>query len=215
MSISEQGATQYPGFLEVPKGRPLSYYITDCRSLPTPSEAALLRVVRRVLARGVNFIQVREKDLFDRKLFDLTRRIVELAREPARDTYCKVLVNGRADIALAAGADGVHLPSSGLAVADIRAWTPKDFIVGVSVHSLREIRIACEGSVDYILVGHVFPTASKEGMGPALGIGFLRRAVARSSVPILALGGVTAERIPSVLEAGAAGVAGISLFQKR
>ena len=153
-----------------PEQYPLFYYITDRRSLASPGNAALLRVVRRVLDRGVGFIQVREKDLSDRKLFELTRRIVELAR----DTTCKVLVNTRADIALAAGADGVHLPSSGLATADVRPWVPENFIIGVSVHSLREIRIACEAKVNYILAGHIFPTASKEGCGSNLGLGFLQ-----------------------------------------
>ena len=194
-----------------PEKYPLFYYITDRRALASPSDAALLRIVRKVLARGVDFIQVREKDLSDRRLFELTCRIVELAH----DTPCRVLVNTRADIALAAGANGVHLPSSGLAIVDVRSWVPEDFIIGVSVHSLREIRIACEAKVNYILAGHTFPTASKAGYGPNLGLGFLLRAVVRSSVPVLALGGMTAERIPSVLETGVAGIAGISLFQKK
>ena len=190
------------------------YYITDSRSLPTPGEASLLRRIRKVMARGVDFIQIREKDLPDSRLFNLTRRVVEMARETPGAARCRILVNGRADIAAAAGADGVHLTSYGLTISDIRAWIPKNFIVGVSVHTIKEIRAACAGNVDYILVGHVFPTASKEGMGAPLGAGFLRRACRVSSAPVLALGGITAERIPEVLQAGAAGVAGISLFQK-
>ena len=190
------------------------YYITDRHSLPVPNEASLLRRTRKIIAWGVDFIQVREKDLPDRRLFDLTRRIVEIARETPRALPCHVIVNGRADIALAAGADGVHLASSGIGISAIRAWTPKNFIVGVSVHTMHEIREACVENANYILVGHVFPTASKEGMGAAVGVDFLRRACRVSSVPILALGGIKAEHIPAVLQAGAAGVAGISLFQK-
>ena len=189
------------------------YYITDRRSQTVPGETTLLRRIRKIILRGIDFIQIREKDLSDRRLFDLTRRVVEIARETTRASRCRVLVNGRADIAVAAGADGVHLTSSGLMVSDIRAWIPKNFIVGVSVHTMREIRAACAGGVDYILLGHVFPTASKEGMGTALGVDFLRRACLGSSVPVLALGGITAERIPAVMQAGAAGVAGIGLFQ--
>jgi len=193
---------------------PRFYYITDRHSLPVPNEASLLRRVRKAIAWGVDFIQIREKDLPDRRLFDLTRRIVKIARETPQALRCRVIVNGRADIALAAGADGVHLASSGIGISAIRAWVPKNFIVGVSVHTMREIRAASAGDVDYILVGHVFPTASKEGMGAALGVDFLRRACLESPMPVLALGGITADRIPAVMQSGAIGVAGISLFQK-
>ena len=195
-------------------GSALFYYITDRRSPAVPSDALLLRRIRKIISRGVDFIQIREKDMPDRRLFDLTRRVVEMARETSRNARCRVLVNGRADIAAAAGADGVHLTSSGLRISDIRSWVPKNFIVGVSVHTMREIRAACAGNADYILVGHVFPTASKEAMGDALGVDFLRRACVEASAPVLALGGITAERVSAVMQAGAAGVAGISLFQK-
>ena len=195
-------------------GSALLYYITDRRSLAVPNEASLLRRIRKIISFGVNFIQVREKDLTDRRLFDLTRQVVKMALETSRNERCRVLVNGRADIAAAAGADGVHLTSSGLGISGIRTWIPKNFIVGASVHTIREIRAARAGNVDYILAGHVFPTASKEGMGDALGVDYLRRACIESPVPVLALGGITAERVSAVLRAGAAGVAGISLFQK-
>jgi len=195
-------------------GSVLLYYITDRHSLAVSSDSCFLRRIRKIISSGVDFIQIREKDMSDRRLFDLTRRVVEMARGTSRGVRCRVLVNGRADIAVAAGADGVHLPSSGLRISDVRKWVPKNFIVGVSVHTMREVRAADAGDADYILAGHVFPTASKEGMGAALGVDFLRRVCMEASAPVLALGGMTAERIPAVLEAGAAGVAGISLFQK-
>jgi thiamine-phosphate pyrophosphorylase len=185
---------------------PLFYYITDSSQL---NGVSILRCVRRALDWGADFIQIREKELSERGLYDLTCRVVSLAR----DTKCQVLVNGRADVALAAGADGVHLPSTGLRISDIRSWIPKNFLVGVSVHSLREIREAETQHADYILVGHVFPTKSKEGYGPSLGLDFLRKACKSTSVPILGLGGMNPERIDSVIKAGAAGIAGISLFQ--
>jgi len=190
---------------------PVFYYITDRRSLAVPNEAALLRCVRKIIAWGVDFIQIREKDLPDNRLFELTRRVVEIARKTPQSARCRILVNGRADIAITAGADGVHLTSSGLRISDIRRWIPKNFIVGASVHTTREIRAAA--GIDYMLMGHVFPTASKEGMGAALGVDFLRRTCAVSSVPILALGGITAARIAAVMQTGAVGVAGIGLFQ--
>jgi thiamine-phosphate diphosphorylase len=159
----------------------------------------------------VDFIQLREKDLPDRDLFKLTCRAVSLAR----GTKCRILVNGRADIALAARAHGVHLPSTGLRISDIRPWLPADFCIGVSVHTLREIRNACGRHVDYVMLGHVFPTDSKIGLGPALGLDFLRKACSISSVPVFGLGGMSADLIGPVLDSGAAGVAGISLFQQR
>ena len=200
-------------FPEATSEKALFYYITDRRSLTAQNEASLLRRVRKIISRGVDFVQIREKDLSDRRLLELTRRIVEMAREVPRAVRCRILVNGRADIAAAAGADGVHLTSSDLGILDMRAWIPKKFIVGASVHTMREIRAACARGVDYVLVGHVFPTVSKEGMGAALGVGFLRRACIEASVPVFALGGITAERIHAVMQAGAVGVAGISLFQ--
>jgi thiamine-phosphate pyrophosphorylase len=159
----------------------------------------------------VDFIQIREKDLPDRKLFELTRKAVSLVR----GTESKVLVNGRADIALSAGAHGVHLPSVGLKAHDIREWLPDGFWVGESIHTLRELRRACDQNVDYVLLGHVFPTESKQKYGSPLGLDFLKKICDEASLPVFALGGMRAERIESVLKAGAVGIAGISLFQKQ
>jgi thiamine-phosphate pyrophosphorylase len=188
--------------------RPLFYYITGRRQL---SGISLLACIRRALAWGVDFIQIREKDLPDRALFELACRVVSLAR----GTKCRVLVNGRADIALAAGAHGVHLPTAGLQIADIKPWLTRNFCIGVSVHTEREIRDACAQGADYLLLGHVFPTESKLGYGPSLGLDFLRRACLHASKPILGLGGIKPEYIAPVRDSGAAGVAGISLFQKK
>jgi thiamine-phosphate pyrophosphorylase len=190
----------------LPNKRPLFYYITDSRQLNGMSPAGC---VRRALNWGVDFIQIREKELSERELYVLTRRIVVLTR----NTSCRILLNGRADIALAAGADGVHLPSTGLQISDIRSWIPSNFMVGVSVHSLREIRQAEAQNADYILVGHVFSTKSKQGYGRSLGLDFLSKACRSTSVPIFGLGGMNPERINPVMQAGAVGVAGISLFQ--
>lgn len=145
----------------------------------------------------------------DSDLFELTQRIVKLARR----TECRILVNSRADIARAAGAHGVHLPSDSLRVSDIRAWLPNNFIIGKSVHSKSEASRARAEGADYILLGHLFPTPSKSGYGPHLGLDYLRKVCYGSSVPVFGLGGINADRIESVLYSGAAGVAGISLFQ--
>jgi len=190
-----------------PARRPLFYYITDRKRLHGIS---LMACIHRAVGRGVDFIQIREKDLDDREVFDLTRG----ALAHTIRTQCRVLVNGRADIALAAGADGVHLPSTGLQIKDIRKWTPDDFLIGVSVHTPAEIRSACAQGADYLLLGHIFPTESKAGYGPPLGLRKLKNACRISTVPVLGLGGITPDVIDSVLRTGAAGVAGISLFQK-
>lgn len=189
-----------------PAKRPLCYYITDRRRLHGTS---LIACIRKAIEHGVDFVQIREKDLDDRALFNLTSDVLACVR----DTQCRVLVNGRADIALAAGAHGVHLPSTGLQVPDVRPWVPDDFLIGVSVHTLPEVRRACAQGADYLLLGHIFPTQSKAGHGPPLGLHRLNNACAVSSVPVLGLGGIKAELIESVLDTGAAGVAGIGLFQ--
>jgi thiamine-phosphate pyrophosphorylase len=189
-----------------PVKRPLLYYITDRKRL---RGILLAECIRRTIQRGVDFVQIREKDLEDGALFDLTRRALHFAR----GTECRILVNGRADIALAAGAHGVHLPSRGLQVSDIRPWVPRDFLIGVSVHALPEIRRACAQGADYLLLGHIFPTESKAGFGLPLGLRRLKNACSVSSVPVFGLGGIKAELAESVLNAGAAGIAGIGLFQ--
>jgi len=188
--------------------RPLFYYITDSRQLSAISFDAC---IRRLLKWGVDFIQVREKHLSDRALFQMTQRIVRLADR----TECRILVNGRADIALAAGAHGVHLPSNALPVPEIRSWSPENFLIGVSVHTQGEVKHAILEGADYVLLGHVYSTPSKSGHGPPLGLDFLKQICSGFSIPIFGLGGIHAGRIGSVLKAGVAGIAGIRLYQNR
>jgi len=187
--------------------RPLFYYVTDRRQL---AGITFESCIRRALQWGVDFIQIREKDLSDRILFEQVRRIVVLAN----GTKCRIMVNGRADIARAAGAHGVHLPSTGLRVKDVQSWLPDNFLVGISVHTEEEIERACDEGADYVLLGHIFPTPSKSGLGKPVGLELLKIFCANFSIPIFALGGIRADRIASVLKTGAMGIAGVSLFQK-
>lgn len=157
----------------------------------------------QLAAAGVDGLQVRAKELNDRELYDLATAARAALPPPAR-----VVANGRADVALAAGLDGVHLPADGVPVAALRRRFGAELLVGRSTHTLDEVATAAAAGADYVVFGPVFPTPGK---GPSVGIAALRRAAAQG-VPVLALGGVTVERLAEVAAAGAAGAAGIRLF---
>jgi thiamine-phosphate pyrophosphorylase len=174
-----------------------------------PGGETLLDAIARNLG-GVDWIQIREKDLAARDLLELVRNV--LAQPNPRGV--KILVNTRIDVALAAGASGAHLPSGSPAPLAWRAMTPPGFLLGVSCHSPEEVRTAAEEGADYVVFGPVFPPLSKPAKSPPAGLEGLSRAVAAAAkIPVLALGGITRSRISACIEAGAAGVAGISLYQ--
>jgi thiamine-phosphate pyrophosphorylase len=182
-------------------------YITDRRALEP--EPLLPRVLAAVRA-GVDVVQIREKDLATRPLLAL---VISAAEESRKLDTTKVVVNERLDVALAAGAVGVHLGTHSLPAGVVRSIVPAGFLVGVSCHSLGEALAAAEAGADYILFGPIFETPSKLSYGPPLGIENLRRVESQVRVPILALGGITVERIRPSLDAGATGIAGIRIFQ--
>lgn len=181
-------------------------YITDRRSLePKP----LLPLIMEGVHAGVDLVQIREKDLPPRDLL----KLVEGAVSAAQGTATRVVVNDRLDVALAARAGGVHLGYKSLSADAVRGMVPGGFLVGVSCHSLAEAVAAEQAKADYILLGPIFETPSKLSYGPPLGLEKLRQVSARVKLPILALGGITVERAKPCLEAGATGIAGISIFQ--
>ena len=199
-------------------------YITDRQQLKSVS---LTTVIRETLFAGVDMVQIREKDLAGGELIALVEEAVSAAREsgegfaerasgPASREHpapAIVLVNDRLDVALAAGAKGVHLGAHSMPVQVVRRIAPRPFVLGVSCHSLSEARAAESGGADYLVLGPVFETPSKLRYGPPLGIETLREIAEQITIPVLALGGITVERVRPCLEAGASGIAGIRIFQ--
>ncbi|MBC7924905.1 MAG: thiamine phosphate synthase [Bryobacteraceae bacterium] len=175
-------------------------YITDRKTC----KGDLLDNIERVARDGVNCIQLRENDLTGRDLLQLTEQA--LAR--IVNTPTKLLVNDRADIAIAAGAHGVHLKSTPIPPAVYRQLLPEHFMLSVSCHNLGEIQEA-EGA-DVILYSPIF---ASPGKGQPIGLDALKQATGITSIPILALGGITNENAVSCLSAGASGIAAIRLFQ--
>jgi thiamine-phosphate pyrophosphorylase len=179
-------------------------YITDRKSA-----VSLLDSIARALDDGVTWIQIREKDLEARALIDLVRAAIALPNP--HDT--KFIVNGRMDVAIAAGAAGLHLPARSVPANRWRAIVPNGFLIGVSCHTVDEVRDVESAGADYALFGPVFAPLSKTSPLAPHGIAGLRDAASAVRIPVLALGGATRENTPLCIDAGAAGVAGISMFQ--
>jgi len=195
---------------------PISYLITDGRTHPettaaSPEFTRLLAFVGAGVGARVSLIQLREKLLRPRLLYELTAQAVALTKgSPTR-----LLVNDRADIALAAGADGVHLTTRSLDAALIRRISKSNFLIGVSTHSLAEARAARAAGADFAVFGPVFDTPSKRIYGAPLGLDQLREAAhTLAPFPLLALGGLTLENARDAIGAGARGVAAVRLFSE-
>ncbi|MCA1652313.1 MAG: thiamine phosphate synthase [Acidobacteria bacterium] len=182
--------------------------MTDRRRFGGDDVAAREQVTATAAAAaraGVDLIHVRERDLADRALVDLVSSVVEAVA----GTATAVVVNDRPDVALAAGAHGVHLRADSLPPHAVRRIAPPGFLIGRSVHSEDEARLVeQEGGADYLVFGTVFPSRSKPDRSPA-GIDALRRACAAVRLPVLAIGGMTVERAVDVARAGASGIAAI------
>lgn len=179
--------------------------VTDRRRFPPPGEgeplsAAEQRVLDAALRAGVGAVQLREKDLDGRPLYERARDLAARCRAAG----AKLAVNDRLDVALAVDADGVHLPANGLPAAVVRPLAGGRWI-GASVHSLDELERA--RSADFVVFGPVYETPSKRAFGPPQGLERLAEIVRQASVPVVAVGGIVPERVAGVIAAGAAGVA--------
>ena len=188
--------------------RPVICMIIDRMRFGPDGENRLAARVAAAANAGVHLVQVREHDLDGGPLLRLVRRCLEAVR--ATDT--RVIVNERLDVALAAGAHGVHLRATSMAGSRARALVPNGFLIGRSVHSREDVeRANVEGTLDYIIFGSVFATSSKPGRPPA-GVDALVSAVQASRLPLVAVGGVTAQNAATVGRTGASGFAAIGLF---
>jgi thiamine-phosphate pyrophosphorylase len=188
--------------------RPLICLVTSRHRVRPAGIASVIRLAGRAAAAGVDLIQVRESTLDDRQLARLVRALVEaVGGTPAR-----VVVNDRTDIALATRAHGVHLRADSIHATRVRELVQEGFLIGRSVHSRAEAVAAAGSGVDYIVAGPVYPTASKPEGSPLLGPDGLRDLVRAVEVPVLAIGGVAADKISDIAATGAAGAAAIGLF---
>lgn len=158
---------------------------------------------------GVGWVQVREKDLPAAQLLELVSGFAQMRT----GMTTRLLVNSRADVAVAGEADGVHLSMEALPLASLRRKFPQLQILGVSCHNEQEVAQAVTAGADYLLLGPVFATPSKPGAVP-LGISRLSKICAQTPIPVFALGGVDRENAQDCTEAGAQGIAGIRLFQQ-
>lgn len=193
-------------------------YITDRRGLGVREAAGgepLVERIRTAARAGVDWVQIREKDLPGRDLEAIVNRTVKVVREAGN---ARVIVNDRLDVAIAAGADGVHLGGESISVRDAyafreRAGMEREFLLGASSHSIEDAIAAEAAGADYVIFGPVFATPSKEKFGAPQGLATLAAVCANVRAPVLAIGGISVENAAECAKAGAAGVAAIRMFQ--
>lgn len=179
------------------------YLITDRTQVP---DHDLMTALEAALEGGVRAIQLREKDLSDGEIFSLGVALVRLCRQHG----ARLLINDRADLAVAVGADGVQLTRKSYAPREARRILGREKLIGVSTHSVAEAEDAAREEADFVTLGPVFHTPSKRRYGPPLGTALLREATGRVKIPVFAIGGIKPAGVAEVFQAGAFGVALIS-----
>lgn len=194
-----------------PLEKPITYLITkgdaDFDNFKSKKNE-ILGLIGLAAEAGISLVQIREKNLSARSLFVLTQEAVEITRK----SRTRILVNGRADVALAAGADGVHLPADGLPANVIRRSFPPDFLIGVSTHSVEEALNARSNEADFVTFGPVFESPGK---GKPQGLEILNGLSASlQPFPVIALGGIDESNYASVLKSEASGFAAIRFLNK-
>ncbi|MCF4152034.1 thiamine phosphate synthase [Dethiosulfovibrio sp. F2B] len=181
----------------------LTLYVIPDRRLGAPR--SILEQTSAALEGGATAIQLRDKELTARELTDLASRMTEMCRKKG----AKLFVNDRLDVALAAGADGCHLGQSDLPLAAARKLAPRPFLLGRSTRTVEQARIALEEGADYLGVGAVYPTGTKDDAS-VIGIEGLRAVVEFTSLPVVAIGGIGLSSVREVMATGASGVAVVS-----
>jgi len=181
---------------------PKLYAITDRQRANCTHE----EIVRMLSDGGASLIQLRDKEASGRELLEQAIACLKLTR----NVGATLIINDRVDVALTAGADGVHLGQDDLSVEEAREILGEDKIIGVSTHSIDQFRAALETSANYIAVGPVYPTITKENPAPVVGLELVREARKLTDRPLVAIGGINHARAPEVIEAGADCVAVIS-----
>jgi thiamine-phosphate pyrophosphorylase len=169
-----------------------------------PLASALMQRVREGMDGGVHVVQLREKDSSAKDLYTLAQQLRHMTADRAI-----FLINDRIDVALAVGADGVHLPENGLPIAEARRLLGEDKLIGCSVHNVASAVQCAQEGADYLHIGTLYATDSKPGAKPA-GPNLVRIVTAAVKIPIIGVGGVTTRNAPNVIAAGAHGVAAIS-----
>ncbi len=184
---------------------PFSLYLITDRRL---AKSGIVAACEEALAAARPYrlgiaVQLREKDLAARELYALAREM----RTVCTRHGAMLLVNDRIDVALAVDADGVHLPADSIDAADARCLLGRFKLIGISTHTVDEVKAAAQSGADFVVFGPVYDPISKSAYGPATGIEGLGRACAAGDIPVYALGGITADRIPEIRTTDAAGVA--------
>lgn len=184
---------------------PILCLVTDRTAcLGRPLETAVVDAVDA----GVGLVQLREKDLSARELLELGRKLLG----PVREGGAALVVNDRADVALALGADGVHLGANSLPVREVRRLLGDEALIGISAHSVEEVPRAEADGADYVILGTIFETRSHRGKQGA-GLALVKEAASAVQIPVIAIGGITAANAGTVMAAGASGVAVITAIQ--
>jgi thiamine-phosphate pyrophosphorylase len=231
----------------IDRKNPILCYVTDRRSFsvsavergaPVAFDAESSRLVEKIAAiaaAGIDWVQIREKDMSARQLAALTREAIAEIRRRGPNGAARVIVNDRVDVAITESSGGVHLGEAGLPVADVARWVKRtasgvvvsddgaasqfpvaasgDFLIGASCHSLEGAKAAARDGADYIFFGPVFATPSKAKFGEPQGVKKLAEVCSTVQGPVIAIGGITLENAGECIAAGAAGIAAIRLFQ--